>query len=126
MDAAQKNCPSLELKVIARGEKKGWISFTREVERADENFPGPQERSQPYLRPYGHVFLRPSGMPKLACHDHAYALAHLFTAKHWQNEPNGLHLTVAETGGGRPSGVDYMARDHETAVFVMTLTNLIP
>jgi acetyl-CoA synthetase len=41
-------------------------------------------------------------MPKLASHDHTYALAHIFTAKHWHNvEPDGLHLTVAETGWGK-------------------------
>ena len=130
VDAAQKNCPSLELKVIARGEKKGWISFTREVERADENFPRPTGKEANLTSDPMVMFFSSgtSGMPKLACHDHAYALAHLFTAKHWQNvDPNGLHLTVAETGWGKALwGKLYGQWIMETAVFVYDFDKFDP
>ena len=40
-----------------------------------------------------------SGEPKMALHDHGYAAAHLSTAKYWHGvDPEGVHLTVADTG----------------------------
>jgi acetyl-CoA synthetase len=37
-------------------------------------------------------------------HNHTYTLAHIITAKYWQNvKEGGLHLTVAETGWGKAS-----------------------
>jgi acetyl-CoA synthetase len=130
VDAAQKNCPSLELKVIARGEKEGWISFTKEVERAGEDFPRPTGKEANLTTDPMVMFFSSgtSGMPKLACHDHAYALAHLFTAKHWQNvDPNGLHLTVAETGWGKALwGKLYGQWIMEAAVFVYDFDKFDP
>ena len=38
----------------------------------------------------------------MVLHDSYYALAHLVTAKHWHNvKPDGLHLTIADTGWGK-------------------------
>jgi acetyl-CoA synthetase len=44
-----------------------------------------------------------SGPPKMALHNSSYSLAHLGTAKHWQNvkSDGGIHLTVADTGWGK-------------------------
>jgi len=40
-----------------------------------------------------------TGMPKMVRHDFAYPFGHIATAKYWhQVIPEGLHLTVAETG----------------------------
>ena len=40
-----------------------------------------------------------TGYPKGVIHEHSYPLAHIVTAKYWQQaEDNGLHFTVAETG----------------------------
>ncbi len=40
-----------------------------------------------------------TGMPKMVCHDFTYAIAHIITAKYWQNVvPDGLHLTISDTG----------------------------
>ena len=45
-----------------------------------------------------------TGEPKGVIHDHAYPLAHIATAKYWQQaEDNGLHFTVAETGWAKAS-----------------------
>ena len=45
-----------------------------------------------------------TGYPKGVIHDHAYPLAHIVTAKYWQQaEDDGLHLTVAETGWAKAS-----------------------
>ena len=45
-----------------------------------------------------------TGEPKGVIHDHTYPLAHLVTAKYWQQaEDNGLHFTVSETGWAKAS-----------------------
>lgn len=45
-----------------------------------------------------------TGYPKGVIHDYAYPLAHVVTAKYWQQaEDGGLHFTVAETGWAKSS-----------------------
>ncbi|MCI8375087.1 MAG: AMP-binding protein [Lachnospiraceae bacterium] len=45
-----------------------------------------------------------TGQPKGVIHDHTYPLAHIVTAKYWQQaEEGGLHFTVAETGWAKAS-----------------------
>ena len=45
-----------------------------------------------------------TGNPKGVIHDFSYPLAHIVTAKCWQQaEDNGLHFTVAETGWAKAS-----------------------
>lgn len=45
-----------------------------------------------------------TGHPKGVIHDFSYPLAHIVTAKYWQQaEEDGLHFTVAETGWAKAS-----------------------
>ena len=45
-----------------------------------------------------------TGYPKGVIHEYSYPLAHIVTAKYWQQaEDNGLHFTVAETGWAKAS-----------------------
>lgn len=45
-----------------------------------------------------------TGYPKGVMHDFTYPLAHIITAKYWQQaEDGGLHFTVAETGWAKAS-----------------------
>lgn len=45
-----------------------------------------------------------TGYPKGVIHEHSYPLAHIVTAKYWQQaEDGGLHFTVAETGWAKAS-----------------------
>ncbi len=45
-----------------------------------------------------------TGYPKGVIHEHSYPLAHIVTAKYWQQaEDEGLHFTVAETGWAKAS-----------------------
>ena len=40
-----------------------------------------------------------TGMPKMVAHDFTYPIGHIPTARYWHKvDPDGLHLTVAETG----------------------------
>lgn len=130
VEAAQKECPSLKIKILARGEKDGWLGFTKGMEAASPDFKRPTGKDATKI---GDTMLcyfssGTSGMPKLVSHDYAYALSHIFTAKHWQNvRPDGLHLTVAETGWGKAVwGKLYGQWFMEAAVFVFDFDRFDP
>lgn len=122
VDEAQKTSPSLKIKIIARGKKDGWYSFTEGMEAASENWTRPQGDGAVKASDYMLMYFTSgtSGMPKLVAHDYSYSLAHILTAKHWLNvSPDGLHLTVAETGWGKAAwGKLYGQWIMESAIFV--------
>ena len=84
------------------GAAQGFMDLTSQVEAA----PDTMEReltlaTEPMIM---YFTSGTTGYPKGVIHDHTYSLAHILTAKYWQNvEDGGLHLTVAETGWGKAS-----------------------
>ena len=100
VDEVFDHCPTLETRIIVRGEREGWLTFEDGVEAASEDFERVETKaSEPLL-----IFFSSgtSGYPKMVLHNHTYPLAHLWTAKHWHNvDPNGLHFTIADTGWGK-------------------------
>ena len=82
------------------GHKEGWSDFDKGVQLADEHF----ERVDTHVKEPLLMYFSSgtSGYPKMVLHNHTYSLAHLLTAKHWHNvHPEGLHLTIADTGWGK-------------------------
>ncbi len=69
-----------------------------------------------------------TGYPKGVIHEHTYPLAHIVTAKYWQQaEDNGLHFTVAETGWAKASwGMIYGQWLIGSAVMVYDFDNFEP
>ena len=69
-----------------------------------------------------------TGQPKGVVHDFTYPLAHIVTAKHWQQaQDGGLHFTVAETGWGKASwGKIYGQWLIGSAVMVFDFDNFDP
>ena len=69
-----------------------------------------------------------TGYPKGVIHDFTYPLAHIVTAKYWQQaEENGLHFTVAETGWAKASwGKIYGQWLIGSAVMVFDFDNFEP
>lgn len=87
----------LKVRFLARGEREGWISFDREIEKYPDTFERLDFKSSELMLLY--FTSGTTGYPKMVCHNHLYPLAHIVTAKHWHNvQPDGLHLTVSETG----------------------------
>jgi acetyl-CoA synthetase len=85
----------------ARSQRAGWLDFNKEVSEANPSFPRvPTKASDPMILYFSSGT---SGPPKMALHDSGYSLAHLGTAKHWQNvkSDGGIHLTIADTGWGK-------------------------
>jgi acetyl-CoA synthetase len=122
VDEAQKTSPTLKVKIVARERKPGWIYFTDAMEAASDKWERPQGSEAVHARDYMLMYFTSgtSGMPKLVAHDYSYSLAHTLTAKHWlHNTPDGLHLTVAETGWGKAVwGKLYGQWIMESAIFV--------
>lgn len=69
-----------------------------------------------------------TGYPKGVIHDHTYTLAHVITAKYWQQTVDGgLHFTVAETGWAKASwGKIYGQWLTGSAVMVFDFDNFDP
>ena len=100
IDEAEKALGTSVLKFSAMGHFDGYVDFDEEMAKQ----PTTIERVS-VTRTDGMLMYFTSGTtgePKMALHGFFYPLAHIVTAVHWQNvDPEGLHLTVAETGWGK-------------------------
>ncbi len=98
-DIAAQNCPELEHKLIVNGTREGWRNFDEECALFSTHFNRTADTAcgdDPLL-----LFFTSgtSGYPKMALHNHKYALGHFHTAKYWHNvDPDGLHFTISDTG----------------------------
>jgi acetyl-CoA synthetase len=85
---------------MVREKRDGWLYFEDGLEAA-----------APFIRPTGdaaavgkdmmllYFTSGTTGMPKMVSHDFTYPIGHIPTAKYWHKvDPDGLHLTVADTG----------------------------
>lgn len=87
-------------RVMVRKAKPGWNFFEEGLAAA-----------APFVRPTGaeaacnedmmllYFTSGTTGLPKMVTHDFNYPIGHIPTAKYWHKvDPDGLHLTVSETG----------------------------
>ena len=81
---------------------EGFDNLTKQTENASEKLLRiPTLATDPMLM---YFTSGTTGYPKGVIHNYAYPLAHIITAKYWQQaEDNGLHFTVAETGWAKAS-----------------------
>ena len=82
---------------IVNGTREGWTNFDEEVEKYSDEFP----RIDSSVRDIFLMYFTSgtTGNPKMAIHDYTITLAQIQNAKHWHKViPNGLHLTVSDTG----------------------------
>ncbi|MDR2734198.1 MAG: AMP-binding protein [Spirochaetota bacterium] len=78
-----------------------WMDYGEAISGTDDGFVPPDEAFLPKNTDYMLLYFTSGtvGNPKMVRHDFAYPLAHIITAKYWQNvEDGGLHYTVADTG----------------------------
>ncbi len=99
VDIAAKEAPTLETKLIVNGKRDGWRSFDEEYPLYTGKFDRPDDcpcGDEPMLM---YFTSGTTGNPKIAAHNFMYPLGHFVTAKYWHCvNPNGLHLTVADSG----------------------------
>ena len=120
VDAATKNCPMLETKILVNGSRDGWHDFDEEYPMFSSRFARSEDTpcgDDPMLMFFTSGT---SGYPKLAAHNYKYPLGHFITAKYWHHvNPNGLHLTISDTGWAKSMwGKLYGQWLCEAAIFV--------
>ena len=104
VDAAAAKSPMLEHKIMVNGSREGWRSFDEEYTMFSSHFARTEDApcgNDPMLMFFTSGT---SGYPKLAAHNYKYPLGHFITAKYWQQvNPDGLHLTISDTGWAKSS-----------------------
>ncbi|MBQ8357795.1 MAG: AMP-binding protein [Clostridia bacterium] len=85
-----------------QAEEEGFANLTRQMAAAEDRIKRQQTLvTDPMLL---YFTSGTTGQPKGVIHDFSYPLAHIVTAKYWQQaEEDGLHFTVAETGWAKAS-----------------------
>lgn len=104
----------------------GFRNLTEECKNAEESFERRETKADDTMVIY--FTSGTSGSPKGVMHNFTYPLAHFVTAKYWQqNEENGLHFTISETGWAKASwGKIYGQWIMGCAVFVYDFDNFEP
>ena len=101
-EKAMARWPGLRLKVMCGGQKDGWHDFDAEYEMYSSRFQRSAEcihGDDPMLMLFSSGT---TGYPKAVVHSCKYPLGHYLTAKYWHCvEPDGLHLTISDTGWGK-------------------------
>ena len=102
IDEAQKESPTLEIKVVCNGKKEGWHNFDEEFGLFSRRFTRTED-SPCGDDPMVMFFTSgTTGYPKIATHSHKYVLGHFITAKYWHCvQRDGIHFTISETGWGK-------------------------
>ena len=85
-----------------QGSAEGFENLTEAMRAAPEDLErNPTKAADPMIL---YFTSGTTGYPKGVIHSYTYPLAHIVTAKYWQQaEDNGLHFTVAETGWAKAS-----------------------
>lgn len=101
VDAALKDSPTLKHRVVVGGKHEGWVDYREELIKAPDKFTRPAGKAATQNKDIFLLYFTSgtTGMPKMVQHNFTYPLGHILTARYWQNvQPDGLHLTVADTG----------------------------
>ena len=110
---AQDDVPSTIKQELRKSEKtpmlwcvqkdvEGFFNLTSQMETAGDAFDRVETSAADPMMLY--FTSGTTGYPKGVIHDFTYPLAHIVTAKYWQQaQDDGLHFTVAETGWAKAS-----------------------
>lgn len=110
---AQDDVPSTIKQALGKSEKnpvlwcvqkdvEGFFNLTSQMETAGDVFDRVETSAADPMMLY--FTSGTTGYPKGVIHDFTYPLAHIVTAKYWQQaQDDGLHFTVAETGWAKAS-----------------------
>ncbi|MEG0691973.1 MAG: AMP-binding protein [Oscillospiraceae bacterium] len=126
VDEAENKCGKYIVKVLARATKEGWDNFDEEIEKFSDEFK--RIENHKYDDMLAYFTSGTTGNPKLVMHDYTYPLAHIITAKYWHCcQPNGLHLTLAETGWAKAAwGKIYGQWITASGIFVYDFDKFVP
>ncbi|MBN2111156.1 MAG: AMP-binding protein [Methanosarcinaceae archaeon] len=100
-DACNELSGILKTRIAIGLKRNGWISFEDKVEAASADLARPEgdEAATNDDIMINYFSSGTTGFPKMVLHRFTYPLAHIITAKYWQNvSDGGLHYTVADSG----------------------------
>jgi acetyl-CoA synthetase len=105
-----------------------WTDFGPLLDKASHDFKRPEKVNANEDIMLLYFTSGTTGMPKMVCHDFIYPLGHIVTAKYWhQVLPDGLHLTVADTGWAKAAwGSIYGQWLCGAGVFVYDYDHFVP
>ena len=98
VEEALPACPTVQMKVLAAGQRDGWLNFDEQVDPQPDTFDRPAniKNSDPMLV---YFTSGTTGMPKMVLHDFTHPLGHIVTAHYWQQVQEGkLHMSVSDSG----------------------------
>lgn len=98
-EKAFENFPQIKTRISVGSKREGWVDFA-EIANYSPEF----ARVDTHIDDYCLMYFTSgtTGFPKIAAHSSKYTLGHFVTAKYWHNvSPDGLHLTIADTGWGK-------------------------
>ena len=88
-----------DIRIIVGGEREGWRSFDAESAMYSSHYDRTEDAPAGNDPMIAFFTSGTTGYPKLAVHNHKYALGHYHTAKYWHCvDPDGLHFTISDTG----------------------------
>jgi len=97
--AAKRLAEKKETAQPADNKLLSWTDFSPLLNAASPDFKRPEKSNSNDDIMLLYFTSGTTGMPKMVRHDYTYPLGHIATAKYWhQVVPEGLHLTVADTG----------------------------
>ncbi|MDR2931657.1 MAG: AMP-binding protein [Oscillospiraceae bacterium] len=110
----------------ARAGRAGWVDYNNALDAQSDSLERVETFADESLLMY--FTSGTTGNPKMAYHDHSYPIGHISSAKYWHNiKPDGLHLTVADTGWAKASwGKIYGQWFVGAAIFVYDYTKFVP
>ena len=130
IEAAEKEAPSLQWKLMIAGKREGWLSLEAGMKNAADTFTRPTGAEGTTNDDISLLYFTSgtTAYPKMVRHNFTYPLGHIVTAKFWQNvKEGGLHLTVADTGWAKAVwGKIYGQWLAGSAVFVYDYDKFVP
>jgi acetyl-CoA synthetase len=100
-DAYSEVSNVLKTRIAIGLQRDGWLSFEKELEAAPADFTRPTGEEATINEDIllNYFSSGTTGLPKMVQHNFTYPLAHIITARYWQNVTDGgLHYTVADSG----------------------------
>lgn len=99
---AKAECENLKNLFCVRKDVEGFTRLDEAIKTESADFERVDTKiDEPFIL---YFTSGTTGYPKPVTHNHTYPLAHIITAKYWQNvKDGGLHLTVSDTGWGKAS-----------------------
>ncbi len=99
VETAEKDCPTLQTKIIVNAERDGWRNYDEEYQLYTGKFPRTEDSPCGDDLMLMYFTSGTTAYPKAAMHNYKYPLGHFVTAKYWHCvNPDGLHFTISDTG----------------------------